>query len=75
MRPRPGSAISQSTIEQTVLPSKLAPDVEARHRRAGLTGHRPVALGAVEACHGAGELEVVGQRHVAEIAALVLRAS
>jgi hypothetical protein len=51
---------------------ELPADLEARHGLAGLPRHRAVALSAVEARHRSAEGEVLGERHVAEVPALVL---
>jgi hypothetical protein len=51
---------------------ELAANSEARHRVTRRLRHRAVALGGVEARDGTGELEVVGEWDVAEVALLLL---
>jgi hypothetical protein len=51
---------------------ELPAQLETRDGLPRLPGHCPVPLGTIETRHGPGELEVVGQRRVAEVAALVL---
>jgi hypothetical protein len=46
--------------------------MEAAHRLSGLAGHRPIAGGVLESGDGPDEPELVGERHLAEVARVIV---